>query len=229
MTREDPPDYFRAVERAFVRLGGGAAFLTPADWDLVRSWEQREIPLAIALSGIRSALLRRRPTSPRTPLRHCAAAVEEAFAARRRGSAGAPTGPAAEPAPRERLERLADSLREWTPAPGAPCAPNLANELEAAVRSAAERVSRLRPDARVETRLAAIEKELVERLQAALPAPAREKIARDSRLALSAHRARMPASAGREALARAVHRRVREAFGIRPLTLFEPEPLSRAP
>ena len=221
MTRGRPPDYFRAVERAFVTLRGGMAFLTPADWDLVRSWEQRGIPLTAALAGMRAALSRGVPISPRTPLRQCAAAVEEAFDLHRRRSAGAPAAPPAEPAPRERLDRLAESLRAWAPARGAPCRPDMAGNLEVAVRAAGERVAALGLDPDADSRLAAIESDLIQRMKAALPASAQERIAAESARALAAHRARMPAPVYREALSRAIHCRVREAFGVRRLTLLD--------
>ncbi len=243
VTGGEAADYLREIERAFVALRGGPLFLTPADWEVARSWEERGIPLSVALSGIREALSEGGSISTRTPLRRCTRAVEGAFAALRRQAAGAappPAEPAADPGgarngprrPGEELERLAASLREGTfSLAGAE------GEARTAVRAAAGRVmslagavgsgvagsravgSGVAESQAVEDQLAAIERELLARLQAALAPAAREKIEADARRALAGHRTRMPEPVWREAFAGAVRRRVREAFGIPPLTL----------
>lgn len=230
MTRQRPPDYLREVERVFVALRGGAPFLTPADWEVARRWEERGIPLRLALSGIRAALGSHGAIAPRTPLRSCSAAVEREFAALRRQRAGAAPPPAAAPPDdRSGLEELAETLRRWTPDPGL-VAPGRAAEARAAARAAADRVSSLGvpvagPEGArggcFESRLGEIDRDLLDRLRTALAPAARERISAHARRALAGHRARMPEPGWREAVAQAVRRRVRESLGVPPLTLAE--------
>ena len=241
MSRDEPPDYLREIERVFVPLRGGTLFLTPADWEVARGWEERGIPLAAALSGIRAALSGGGPFSPRTPLRHCAPAVEAAFAALRRRAAGAapPTPPAAAttlPAPATTLpaagatppaagagrdswrglDLLAEALVRWTPDRAAISNPEAAGAARAAARAAAAGVRELDAASapELEDRLAALERELLDRLRAALAPAIREKVAAEARRALAAHRGRMPEAVWRESLAQAVRRRVAAALGV---------------
>ena len=89
MTGRAPPDYFRAVERAFVELRGGM-FLAPADWALVRRWEEEGVPLDVVREGIRTALGGPVRGSRRISLRDCAPAVAAAFRALGGRRGGAP-------------------------------------------------------------------------------------------------------------------------------------------
>ena len=245
MSRDEPPDYLREIERVFVPLRGGTLFLTPADWEVARGWEERGIPLAAALSGVRAALSGGGPFSPRTPLRHCAPAVEAAFAALRRRAAGAAppaagttlpapatTPPAAGATPsaagatppaagagrdsRRGLDLLAEALDRWTPDRAAISNPEAAGAARAAARAAAAGVRELDAASapEFEDRLAALERELLDRLRAALAPAVREKVAGEARRALAAYRGRMPEAVWRESLAQAVRRRVAATLGV---------------
>ncbi len=218
------PDYFREVERAFVSLRGGAAFLTPADWQVVNDWEQRGIPLSAALAGIRAVFSGRTAVSRKMPLGRCAAAVELAFDARRRQSAGTARLPprAGGGCLEERLAALAGTLDRWTPEGGAAPPPGAA----AAVAAAREQIVALAretppdaPDSEVESRLEKIDERLLAAMEAMLGPAARGMIAQEAARALAAHRERMTDPVYRDALARAVRRRVRLALGLPSLTL----------
>lgn len=208
------PDYFREVERAFVALRGGPGFLAPADWQVVADWERRGIPLEAALAGIRAALSNRAAVSPRLPLARCAPAVDRAFAALRLRSAGSAHAPDRGRVA-ERLAALVRTLAEWK---------SSVSGGAAAVAAAGERVAALAGEAprEVERRLAAIERELLDTLEAILGPADRERIATEAARALAAHRARMPAAAYRDALAAAIRRRVRRKLRVPALTLDEP-------
>ena len=231
MSPDEPPDYLREIERVFVPLRGGTLFLTPADWEVARGWEERGIPLAAALSGIRAALSGGGPFSPRTPLRHCAPAVEAAFAALRRRAAGAAPPAAGTTLPAARatlsaagagrdsrrgLDLLAEALVRWTPDRAAISNPEAAGAARVAARAAAAGVRELDAASapEFEDRLAALERELLDRLRAALAPAVREKVAEEARRALAAHRGRMPEAVWRESLAQAVRRRVAAALGV---------------
>lgn len=233
MREPGPPDYFRAVERAFLKLREGAMFLPPADWDLVRDWEQRGIPLSLVLAGIRAAFSERVRASSRMSLRDCESAVEGAFRALRRRRAGAGISSRDAEAPTERagadltdLERIAAHLREWTPDSGILSDPGTAADLVAVARQAAERLRGFgkgveAASSRVQGVLSEIEDALLTQLEAALAESARKEIEAEVRHMLERHRARMPESTWREAFATAVRRRVRKKAGLGPLTLFE--------
>lgn len=220
------PDYFREVEREFVSLRGGAAFLTPADWQVVNDWEQRGIPLSVALAGIRAVFSGRAAVSPQMPLGRCAAAVERAFDARRRQSAGTPRRPLPAEAAggvrlEERLATLAVALDRWTTEGRSSSPPGAAAAVAAAREQVAALAREAPPASAVEKRLAEIESDLLETMGAMLDPSERDRIAQESRRALAAHRERMPAPAYRDALERAVRRRVRRVLGVPSLTLRE--------
>ncbi len=216
-----PDDYFRAVERAFLELRGGGLVLSPADWDLVRRWDERGIPLEVVLSGIRAAFSGKVRVSSRMPLGECAGAVEAAFGARRVRQAGAAAPRDAAPQSGTDPEGLVGRLRSWSPDRTRLATPEMAGDLVAAARAAAARIERLgksadAPASAGET-VQAIENDLVMRLQAALPDAAREQIETEVRGKLAPYRTRMPAATWRTTFDQSVRRRVGEFFGLGPL------------
>ena len=216
-----PDDYFRTVERAFLDFRGGGLVLSPADWDLVCRWKERGIPLDVVLSGIRATFSGRIRVSSRMSLGECARAVEAAFDANRvrRAGAAAPGGPA--PDAETGLEHLAGRLRSWSPDRARLANPDSAGDLVAAARAAAAQIGRLgkpkNASASAGETVQAIENDLVNRLQAALPDAAREEIETEVRNKLAPYRTRMPESTWRTTFDRAVRRRVGEFFGLGPL------------
>ena len=48
-------EYFSRIEEHFGRLRGGPLLLSPREWELVRSWWEKGIPLEVVLRGIRRA------------------------------------------------------------------------------------------------------------------------------------------------------------------------------
>ncbi|HQU83265.1 MAG TPA: hypothetical protein PKY59_09085 [Pyrinomonadaceae bacterium] len=45
-------NYFTEIEETFIRRRGKNLLLSPLDWALIESWQEREIPLSIVLRGI---------------------------------------------------------------------------------------------------------------------------------------------------------------------------------
>ena len=227
-------DYFRAVEERFTVLRGGAATLTPADWDLVRSWERRGIPKPLVLKAIETVMSRRARASPRMPLRACAGAVDAAFRAVRRRSSGARRGtPLSRPAsvhrsarlppePGDDLGRLRRGLRDWTPPGPEVMSPPMLPALREAVAAGVAEIVRLERSAlhpaALETRLAAIERRLLDRLAACMVPDLRRRIRVEAARALAPHRRRLPEPAYREAEFHAVRGRMAEAAGFPRLT-----------
>ena len=216
-----PDDYFRAVERTFLDLRGSGLVLSPADWDLVRRWEERGIPLEVVLSGIRATFSGRIRLSSRMPLGECSRAVESACDARRVRQAGAAPRDVA-PEAGTGQERLVGRLRSWSPDPARLANPEMAGDLVGAAREAAARIERLgksqNASAGVGETVRAIENDLVIRLQAALPDAARDEIETEVRNKLAPYRTRMPESTWRKTFDQSVRRRVDEFFGLGLLT-----------
>lgn len=45
-------NYFSEIEETFIRRRGKNLFLSPLDWALIETWQEREVPLHIVLRGI---------------------------------------------------------------------------------------------------------------------------------------------------------------------------------
>ena len=207
-----PADYLVAVEREFTRLRGGAPLLTPADWDVVRRWERRGIPLEAALEGIRIALDRSLRASPRMPLGRCESAGGGAPppGGRRPGGAPAPRpAPAAPPRPDPVV--VLSGYRTRT---GLGADPETAAGIEAMAREAAIEIRGVLREARAEApnageaRLEAAWAALLDRLGRALPPAVRADAHRGALAALSGHRERMPERSWRRAVREAARRRI---------------------
>ena len=83
--------YARAVERLWSDLCGRAVILSPRDWDIVKEWYERGIPLQIIEEAIEAAAERRskgRQTAPPRGLAYIAPAVEEGWLALLEGGIG---------------------------------------------------------------------------------------------------------------------------------------------
>ncbi len=50
--------YWVQIERYFVKKRGSALILSPTDWPLVTSWQERDIPLEVIFEGINKAFAR---------------------------------------------------------------------------------------------------------------------------------------------------------------------------
>jgi len=45
-------NYFTEIEETFVKRRGKSLLLSPLDWALIESWQEREVPLSIVLRAI---------------------------------------------------------------------------------------------------------------------------------------------------------------------------------
>jgi hypothetical protein len=195
--------YARAVERAWNELPGAPRILSPRDWKLVEDWCARGIPLQIVLESIEAAAerLRKSRREPRRPrgLGYVASAVEEAWRvvlegrhdAERTGGDGHAPAPGAVPtAWRRRLEAEDPESR-------------LAGLLD-------ELIDRLRRGAEP----AAIDRQLDERIEAAVSSSLREQCRSKIGEQLAPYRRRMSAAAYEATLMRACSARLREELEL---------------
>jgi hypothetical protein len=154
--------YFQAIEEIFVRLRGAPLLLSPADWQVASRWHREGVPLDLVGRVLEEVFAKRRERGTKgkiNSLRYCAAAVEAAWADLRELTA---PGERSEAAPLDipgRLRNLAAAVparfaervlalqgdapsveaalsaldREMLAASSASLAPELREEVEAAV------------------------------------------------------------------------------------------------
>lgn len=77
-------NYFTEIEETFIRRRGKNLMLSPLDWALIESWQEREIPLHIVLRGIESVfdISDKQPHRKRTikSIAYCKEEIEAQFA-----------------------------------------------------------------------------------------------------------------------------------------------------
>jgi hypothetical protein len=77
-------NYFTEIEETFIRRRGKNLLLSPLDWALIESWQEREVPLHIILRGIEQVfdLIDKQPHRKRTvkSLLYCKEEIEAQFA-----------------------------------------------------------------------------------------------------------------------------------------------------
>ena len=126
--------YFSEVEDTFIRLRGKSLFLSPTDWALLASWQERGIPLHVVLASIEEVFKNHKSGARRrgiNSLRYCQAEVEEQFEQYVKSRVGAhdesgkestDRDPFGKDAIREHLERVLKKLTTVNPdAPEALC------------------------------------------------------------------------------------------------------------
>jgi hypothetical protein len=139
----DEPGYLAAVEARLAELAGAPLVLSTRDWERVRRWRQRGIPLAVVLRSLGDVLGGRPPEEAperARSLAYCERAVEQRWKSAREGQVGRPARHAVAPA-----SRLRAALRSLArDAAGAACRAALPGSGVAAaaapLRRAAERL-----------------------------------------------------------------------------------------
>jgi hypothetical protein len=93
-------NYFTEIEEAFIRRRGRNLLLSPLDWALIESWQEREIPLHIVLRAIESVFdaMEKKPSRTRSikSISYCKEEIEaqyEEWVRSRTGAAGGDKDP----------------------------------------------------------------------------------------------------------------------------------------
>lgn len=223
--------YFRAIEEVFIALRGAPLLLSPKDWQTARDWHRRGIPLELVTRALEELFEKRREEgkeSKVSSLRYCAPAVEAAWKEVRelsaaeagrtgRGRGGALAADAERPTPGARLEALASALPEDLPG---------RDELVGKIRELApEEGTEADPGAerRIEEALAALEREAVEELTAALSDDRRAELEASIDRSLQALSDRLPRDEAERARRRLLAQKVRRLHRLPTLSLFSPE------
>jgi hypothetical protein len=110
--------YFRTIEDEFIRLRGSPFLLSAADWRLAQGWYEEGVPIEVVVGALREVFERRAERSEAgivQSLRYCAAAVNEAWRARRELGVGQEAVEDYKMDVADRLERLADRLPPTLP------------------------------------------------------------------------------------------------------------------
>jgi hypothetical protein len=231
---EAPDPYFEAIEAAFNRRRGAPHLLSPRDWSLVGTWQREGVPLRIVLQGIENCFdaFERRGPGPRriNSLSYCRQEVLSLHDLYRRLHAVEAGRPAASPAeavpPLQRhLTRLQRRLKEaMTAASNAgrdPLVGALAEARGAVGLLRRGLKSREADPAEVETALARLDAELLERAGALLSDAERRGLEDAAAAELAFETERMSPGALAVTRTALLGRRLRSWGALPRLTLFD--------
>jgi len=89
-------NYFTEIEETFIRRRGKNLLLSPLDWALIESWQEREVPLSVVLRGIERVFdtIDKQPNRKRSvkSLLYCKEEIEAQFAEWLESQVGAGSG-----------------------------------------------------------------------------------------------------------------------------------------
>ncbi|TDI30149.1 MAG: hypothetical protein E2P03_09190 [Acidobacteria bacterium] len=218
--------YFSAIEEQFSRMRGAPLVLSPADWHLVASWLERNIPLPVVSRAIREVLENAAARGRRMPvlsLSYCRHEVEAEFSRYLEamvGSSPQEGGGEKRPSLRQRLNQKADRLgraaAHWPEPARAP-----ADLAITALRAAAQDLKAGGTDpARLEERLALHERELMDHLEGCLTTTEGETLHTRCRERLAPYRQRMNEEVYQRTLRHALDTALRRHFKLPRLSLL---------
>lgn len=220
-TDADPGDaadqaYFLAIERAFLDLRGRSTLLAADDWQTAREWHRTGIPTDFVVAVMEALFARQRERKSKrgiSSLRYFRGAVAAAWDEHLALVAGGARGELADPGPPAavRLAALAAAIPDATPDAAATRARIVA--LGGALDE-------------IEHALAAIEVNLLERIEARLAAADRERLGERVERAIAL--AGVPAAARDELRVNLKRQRLRQLAGLPVLSLFSPVAQSAA-
>lgn len=214
----DEQAYFSAVEERFIELRGAPLLLSPADWQLARSWHERGIPLPLVERVMEEVFerLRQRGAKPRkrpVSLRYVARAVEQEWEHLEELAAPGEKGEAPAFDPAARLAALAAAL----PA-GLPDRPTWRERITGLAGGVEE----------VEAVLGRLDQELLETARQSLSDEQRAEALRQAEATLAGLGGRLSAEQAERSRRELVRRLERRSLGLPVLSLFsvhaEPAP-----
>ncbi|MFL6258601.1 MAG: hypothetical protein ACJ76Y_02715 [Thermoanaerobaculia bacterium] len=199
--------YFQAVEEIFVELRGAPLLLSPTDWQVARRWHREGVPLDLVRSTLEEVFAKRQERGAKgkiSSLRYCAPAVEAAWADLRELTA-----------PARRAEAPAFEV--------GPLLAGLARSLPGREALAA-RVAGLSGDPQeVEERLAALDREMLDRAWEGLDTETRSEVEAAVEKTLASLAGRLPAGELASSRERLLRQTLRRRLGLPVLSLFSPE------
>jgi hypothetical protein len=218
--------YFTAIEEQFSRMRGAPLVLSPADWHLAASWLERHIPLPVVSRAIREVLETAAARGRRKPvfsLSYCRHEVEAEFSRYLEAMAGSSSqGGGGETRPPlwqrliQKADRLSRAAADWPEPARAP-----AGLAITALQAAAHDLQAGGTDPTVlEERLAAHERELIDRLEACLSATEKDALYTRCQERLAPYRQRMSEEVCQRTLRHALDMALRRHFKLPRLSLL---------
>jgi hypothetical protein len=199
--------YFQAIEEIFVELRGAPLLLSPTDWQVARRWHREGVPLNLVRSTLEEVFAKRRERKAKgkiSSLRYCAPAVEAAWS--------------------ELKDLIAPGKRVEAPAfEVAPRLAALAGSLSGQEALAA-RVSSLNgAPQEVEERLAALDREMLDRAWEESGGETRSEVEAAVEKTLASLGGSLPAAELESSRERLIRQTLRRRLGLPVLSLFSPE------
>jgi hypothetical protein len=234
MNGSDAPDpYFEAIEAAFNRRRGAPHLLSPRDWALVAAWQRAGVPLRLVLQGIDNCFdaFERRAPGPRriNSLSYCRQEIltlHELYCRLHAVEAGRPPGsPADSVAPLQkhltRLQRrLKDAMTAASNTGRDSLVPALA-EARGAIALLRRGLKEAGDPADIESRLAQLDAELLDRTGALLPDEERRAIDEAAAALAAVESGRMTPAAMAATRSASKARRIRAWGAVPRLSLFD--------
>lgn len=218
-------NYFSEIEETFVRRRGKHLFLSPLDWVLMETWQERGIPLHIVIRGIESVfdVFDRQPPGTRTikSLFYCREEIESQFTEWSRSMAGkgsedAP--PADETFPVDAVKAHIESSVEQLKSVQAA---NIKEEVDRSVTRLEELLTNLSSNGEiVDSTLADIEKLLLHSILTNWDREHLKAIEKEMRSQLREYKADMDEAAYKQTYDLLLSKRLREEAGVPRLGLY---------
>lgn len=213
--------YFSEIEETFNRRRGKHLFLSPLDWALIESWQERKMPLHIVLRGIERVfdVFDAQPKRRRSvkSLAFCREEIEAQFEEWSERQTGKNEDSAAEEivfsknALKAHLEKVAAEIAKARAKSG--------REIKETLEKVSARLSELKPDENAESLENALS-DLEKLIDESLLKAADEKLKSEIEKQMAAYRAKMDAAVYRQTFDLMLLKKLREQSGIPRLSLF---------
>jgi hypothetical protein len=228
--------YYEEIEKYFIQKRERAASLAPIDWPMVRSWEERGIPLEVVFKGIDNAFARfqEKHSSEENTIRflaYCQYEVENCWQTYQEMVLGKPIqelqkdkNPQAE---QEKIFRYLDNLIEsLTPSSTEPECQQISepfhqtmNSLRS-LRSDLEISSQPFNPPRIRNQLKKLEEDLISTIEKTLSVTQREQLSTKAERKLARYKEDMSESVYQETFRTVFRKELRELFSLPVFDLF---------
>lgn len=72
-------EYFSEIEQTFIKLRGRNLLLSPGDWALIETWQERGIPVEVVCKALEKCFARKHNPQDIKSLKYCQHQVDEDF------------------------------------------------------------------------------------------------------------------------------------------------------
>lgn len=218
-------NYYTEIEDTFIRRRGKNLFLSPLDWALIETWQEREIPLHIVIRSIESVfdVFDQQPDGTRTikSLFYCREEIEIQHTEWLRSQAGKSAEGLVAEGSQFSIDAVREHIREAVDELGAVDVPGLTEDIERAAARLDELSSNLTTDFEsIDKTLGDIEKLLDRGLQSNWEKEHLKLVEKEIASQLRAYKASMEPDAYKQTYELMLLKRLREEAGIPRLGLF---------